>query len=68
MDKLLDKLQFYYSSITQNAPGFFIGLVVLFVGFTLANFGKKVAQNKIKSKGINSLSVLFIFSNYSCCH
>lgn len=60
MDKLLDKLQFYYSSITQNAPGFFIGLVVLFVGFTLANFGKKVAQNKIKSKGINSLSVLFI--------
>ncbi|WP_339836840.1 mechanosensitive ion channel domain-containing protein [uncultured Flavobacterium sp.] len=60
MDKLIEKIQFYYDSILQNAPAFLIGLVVLIVGFTIANFGKKFTQNKIKSKVKNTLSGLFI--------
>ncbi|CAM3722289.1 mechanosensitive ion channel family protein [Flavobacterium gelidilacus] len=60
MDKLIEKIQFYYDTILQNAPAFLIGLVVLLVGFSIANFGKKFTQNKIKSKVKNTLSGLFI--------
>ena len=60
MDKLIDKLQFYYDTILQNAPGFLVGVVVLIIGFTIANFGKRFTQNRIKSKVKNTLSGLFI--------
>ena len=60
MDKLINKLQFYYDTILQNAPGFLIGVVVLIIGFTIANFGKRFTQNRIKSKVKNTLSGLFI--------
>jgi small conductance mechanosensitive channel len=60
MDKLIEKLYFYYDTILQNAPGFLTGLIVLFIGFTIANYGKKIIQNKIKTKVKNTLSGLFI--------
>ena len=60
MDKLIEKFQFYYETILQNAPSFLIGVVVLFIGFAIANFGKKVTENRIKSKVQNTLSRLFI--------
>lgn len=60
MDKLIDKLYFYYDTVLQNAPGFLIGVVVLIIGFTIANFGKRFTQNRIKSKVKNTLSGLFI--------
>ena len=60
MDKLIDKLYFYYDTVLQNAPGFLIGVVVLIIGFTIANFGKRITQNRIKSKVKNTLSGLFI--------
>ncbi|WP_320813975.1 mechanosensitive ion channel family protein [Flavobacterium sp.] len=60
MDKLVDKIQFYYDTILQNAPGFLIGVIVLVIGFTIANFGKRFTQNRIKSKVKNTLSGLFI--------
>ena len=60
MDKLIEKLNFYYDAILQNAPGFLIGIVVLFIGFAIANYGKKFTQNKIKTKVKNTLSGLFI--------
>jgi len=60
MDKLIDKLHFYYDTILQNAPGFLIGIIILIIGFAIANFGKKFTQNKIKSKVKNTLSGLFI--------
>ncbi|WP_339888783.1 mechanosensitive ion channel domain-containing protein [uncultured Flavobacterium sp.] len=60
MDKLIEKFQFYYDTILQNAPTFLIGLVVLIIGFAIANFGKKVTENRIKSKVQNTLSRLFI--------
>ena len=60
MDKLIKKFQFYYETILQNAPSFLIGVVVLFIGFAIANFGKKVTENRIKSKVQNTLSRLFI--------
>uniref|UniRef100_UPI00404A8D7F mechanosensitive ion channel family protein n=1 Tax=Flavobacterium sp. TaxID=239 RepID=UPI00404A8D7F len=60
MDKLIEKLYFYYDTIIQNAPGFLTGLIVLFIGFAIANFVKKVIQNKIKTKVKNTLSALFI--------
>lgn len=60
MDKLIEKFQFYYDTILQNAPSFLIGVVVLFIGFAIANFGKKVTENRIKSKVQNTLSRLFI--------
>lgn len=60
MDKLIEKFQFYYETILQNAPSFLIGVVVLFIGFSIANFGKKVTENRIKSKVQNTLSRLFI--------
>ena len=60
MDKLIEKFQFYYDAILQNAPSFLIGVVVLFIGFAIANFGKKVTENRIKSKVQNTLSRLFI--------
>jgi small conductance mechanosensitive channel len=60
MDKLIEKLYFYYDTILQNAPGFLTGLIVLFIGFTIANYGKRFTQNRIKSKVKNTLSGLFI--------
>ncbi|WP_338377496.1 mechanosensitive ion channel domain-containing protein [uncultured Flavobacterium sp.] len=60
MDKLIEKFQFYYDAILQNAPSFLIGVVVLFIGFAIANFGKKLTENRIKSKLQNTLSRLFI--------
>jgi len=60
MDKLVDKIQFYYESILQNATAFLIGLVVLIIGFTIANFGKRLTEKRIKSKVQNTLSRLFI--------
>lgn len=60
MDKLVDKIQFYYDTILENAPAFLIGLVVLIIGFTIANFGKKLTEKRIKSKVQNTLSRLFI--------
>lgn len=60
MNKLIEKFQFYYDAILQNAPSFLIGVVVLFIGFTIANFGKKLTENRIKSKLQNTLSRLFI--------
>ncbi len=60
MDKLLDKFHFYYESILQNAPGFLTGVVVLLIGFAIANFVKKVTENRIKVKVKNTLSRLFI--------
>lgn len=60
MDKLIEKLHFYYDTILQNAPGFLIGVVVLLIGFTIANYGKKITQNSIKTKVKNTLSGLFI--------
>ena len=60
MDKLIEKLHFYYDTLLQNAPGFLAGFVLLFIGFTIANYGKKITQNKIKTKAKNTLSGLFI--------
>lgn len=60
MDKIIDKIQFYYDTILQNAPAFLIGVVVLIIGFSIANFGKKITQNKIKLKVKNTLSGIFI--------
>ena len=60
MDKLIEKLHFYYDTILQNAPGFLTGVIVLLIGFTIANYGKKITQNKIKTKVKNTLSGLFI--------
>jgi small conductance mechanosensitive channel len=60
MDKLIEKIQLYYETILQYAPAFLIGVVVLFVGFTIANFGKKITENNIKAKVKNTLSGLFI--------
>ena len=60
MDKLIEKLHYYYDTILQNAPAFFIGVVVLIIGFSIANFGKKLTEKKIKSKVQNTLSRLFI--------
>lgn len=60
MDKLVDKIQFYYDTILENATAFLIGLVVLIIGFTIANFGKKLTEKRIKSKVQNTLSRLFI--------
>jgi len=60
MDKLIEKIQFYYDTILQNAPALLIGLVVLIIGFSIANFGKNFTQNKIKTKVKNTLSGLFI--------
>jgi len=44
----------------QNATAFLIGLVVLIIGFTIANFGKRLTEKRIKSKVQNTLSRLFI--------
>ncbi len=60
MDKLVDKIQFYYDTILENATAFLIGLFVLIIGFTIANFGKKLTEKRIKSKIQNTLSRLFI--------
>lgn len=65
MDKLIEKIQFYYDTILQNAPAFLIGLVVLILGFAIANFGKNFMQNKIKTKVKNTLSGLFIAQIFS---
>lgn len=60
MNKLIEKLHYYYDTILLNAPAFFIGVVVLIIGFSIANFGKKFTQNRIKSKVKNTISGLFI--------
>lgn len=60
MDKLIDKIYFYYEAILQNAPGFITGVVVLFIGFKIANFGKKLTERRVKVNVKNTLPRLFI--------
>lgn len=60
MEKLIDKFHFYYVDILQNAPGFLTGVIVLFVGFKIANYGKKLTEERVKVKVKNTLPRLFI--------
>lgn len=60
MDKIIEKLQFYYNVIVENAFTFFTGLAILLLGFWIANFIKVFTQKHIKTRVKNTLSGLFI--------
>lgn len=60
MEKIIEKLQFYYNVIIENAFTFLTGLVILLLGFWIANFIKTFTQKHIKTRVENTLSGLFI--------
>lgn len=60
MNKLTDPFLEFYNNFIDKLPVITISLVVLIVGFIIANYAKKLLLNKITPKLSNTLSAAFI--------